>query len=843
MLSLRLLYRNLRSPEVRILGLATIMAVALVSGIAMFTDRLEKAMEAESHAFIAADRVLRSSKKMPSSWATQAADAGLDVAQTVTFASMVFRGEASHLAAVKAVSDGYPLVGQLETRDEPFGNDPVQYHKQGPKPGEVWVEARLFPLLNMSLGEQLEVGERLLTVTQVLINEPDRGQGFMNFGARVLMHTSDLASTGVLQEGSRASFNLLLAGPSQTIDRFIQTMEPGLSVHERVVDVATEQRRVANSLDMARKFLMLSSIFGVLLAGIAIAIAAQRFCNRHIDQVALLKSLGSTTRQIRLLYLGQLIWLGIGASIVGLVVGDLLQSMIARSIAELLTVSLPPPNVIPALLGVAAGFFSLLFFALPPLWPLPRVAPIKILRRETSVPTTPKLVQLGLGVITLFCLMWLYTGAFKLSLAVIVVWTLVAVVAGVMATGGIWLLTRYGELAGSQWRLALASLRRRKSETTLQIVVFGTALMLLSTLMLVQGSLLDEWKLQLPPTAPNHFVVNIAPHEINDFEALIAQQNLTHSGLYPLVRGRLTMVNGEQAKAHRSEGNADSENNTSEESSEPEALTRELNLSWSALLPEGNTLIEGDWWTENQALATKGAAWVSVEQGMARSLSLKLGDTLQFSVGGLTLDAQVASIRTLHWDSMKPNFYVLFEPGALNDFAPMFMTSLYVPPEQTRFVATLLQQHPTVSVIEMEKIFAQIRAVIAQVSGGIQLVFWLVLVAALMVLMSALTASMDGRIQEVGLLRAMGATRAMLSKRLLIEFTALGLIAGVIAAIGADGLLWWLQTSVFKLQWHPHPWVWLATPAFGAVVIGLLGGWSCRQLLSLSPMTVLRMAE
>ncbi|UTA46302.1 FtsX-like permease family protein [Simiduia sp. 21SJ11W-1] len=846
MLSLRLLFRNLRSAEVRILGLATLMAVALVSSIALFADRLERAMEAQSHAFIASDRIIRSNSEIHPDWLAQAQQAGLRTARTTVFQSMVFHGDASHLASVKAVSDGYPLIGELETRLTPFGEGPLTVIKQGPAPGEVWVEGRLFPLLQLQVGDQLEVGEGRFKVSKVLVTEPDRGQGFMSFGARVMMHEQDLPATGVLQEGSRASYNLLLGGEPGEIDNYINALTPALSVHERVIDVAKAQSRIARNLKTAKNFLMLASVFGVLLAGIAVAMAAQRFCARHIDQVALLKSLGVVSAKIQRLYLAQLVWLGALAGSIGLVAGLALQGAIAQSLAQLLTVTLPPPGVLPALLGVGAGFLCLLFFALPPLWPLPRVAPIKVLRRETPVPTTTGRVQLLIGVLSSFGLLWLYSGELMLSLVVMLAWAGVALLAVGVAALSLKLLKRYAANAGSQWRLAIASLQRRKTETHLQVVVFGTALMLLATLLLVRGSLLEEWRLQLPENAPNHFVVNLAPHELPAFETLLATKKLTHSGLYPLVRGRLTHINGEDAKARaiaKAQAQAESEDDNAgsrEGPQGPEAMTRELNLSWTQNVPEGNNLTQGQWWSETESAAA--TPEVSLEAEFAKWRDIELGDELTFSIGGLVTTAKVTSFRTLRWDSLKPNFFVLFNPGALDNFAPMYMTSLYAPPDGGRFVAELVQQHPTALVVEMEKIFAQVRLVIDQVSGSVQLVFWLVFVASMLVLMASVHASMDARTQELGLLRAMGSARGLLRARLWIEFAALGALSGLVAALGAEGLLWGLQRFVFDLKWQLHPWVWIATPAFGALVIGGFGAWSCRHLLRLPPATVLRQA-
>lgn len=822
-----MLRRNARAQEVQILGLAVVLAVGLVTAIALFASRLESAMVANANHFLAADRQIRSNAAIADSWQAQASEAGVRQAFTVEFASMVFKGDHAHLASVKAVSEHYPLLGELEVTDIPFGVTTPEVVTQGPPAGELWVEGRLFPLLNIKLGDWLEVGESELQVTRVLVKEPDRGQGFSSFGARVLMNLQDLPATGVIQDGSRASYRWLLAGDSDSIDQLIKQLNPALTVHQRVVTLAQAQGRVAENLARARSFLMLASVFGLLLAGIAVAIAAQRFCARHVDQVALLKSLGVVAGRIRALYFSQILWLCVIASAIGLFVGWALHWFIAQSLVQLLDVVLPAPGPGPFALGASAGLLCLGLFALPPLWPLPAVAPIKVLRRETPVATTPGKTQLLLGLGSFSLLLWLYTQNVMLTGIVVLAWVLVALLSIALCLLGLRWLHGYAARMGSHWRLAVASLRSRQAETLLQLVVFGSALMLLASLLTMRGSLLDEWRMQLPKDAPNHFVVNVAPHEVAGFEQLLINEGRQHRGLYPMVRGRITAINGEGVDTLRPDR---------EEQEGPEALTRELNLSWSETLPEGNTLVSGEWWsaTNNTDVA------ISVEQELAKNLGVALGDTVTFSIGGLELNAKVASLRSLRWDSFTPNFYVLFSPGALESFAPMYMTSFYAPDDGGRFVASIIKSHPTALVIEMDKIFDQIRQVVEQVSGAVELVFWIVLAASLLVLLAAVSASMEARTQELGLLRALGAGPGLLRWRLVIEFSALGGLAGLLAALGAEGFLFALQTLSFNMEPQFHPWLWIMTPVFGALVIGVLGMVRCQHLLRIEPAQVLR---
>lgn len=826
MLSLKLLWRNLRTPETRILGLACALAVTMVCAIALFAERLEGAMVRSANSFLAADRAIRSSKALPDAWLQAAGAAQLRTARTVSFSSMLYAGDRVHLASVKAVSAAYPLLGQLEVRRQLQAGEPEKL-THGPAPGEVWLEPRLFNLLAIAPGDVIELGDARLRATRVLVAEPDRSQGFTDLGGRALMHYDDLAATAVLQPGSRADYRLLLAGPEQIIDQVIARFDPPLSVHDREVKLAQAQGRVAGNLQRARQFLTLASLFGVLLSGVAMAIAAQRFCVRHIDQVALLKSFGISAARLRWLYLSQLFWLAGLASLVGLSLGYGLHGLLTDAIARLLGASLPAAGPLPAVLAVITGYFCLLFFTLPPLWPLQKVAPVKVIRREMPVPSTPGGLQLLLALCLALIFMWAFTGDLLMSGLVSVGVALVAATAAALA----WLVLRaaqsFAGRVGGRWRLVLATLKSRSAEAVLQLAVISSALLLLGSLLLMRTSLLSEWRSQLPAQAPNVFVVNLSEAELPAFESYLQRLGLQHAGLYPLVRGRVTAVKGQPVSQMGDD--------------RPEALRRELNLSWSAGLPAGNSLVQGHWWPEAEP-AAPGQLRISVEQGLARDLALAPGDVLEFSLGGLPLTARIASVRSLQWGSLQPNFYVLFEPGALADFAPMFMTSLYSAPDQGQFVSGLVKAHPTAIVIDMERVFKQVRQVVDQVSGAVQLVFWMVLLAALLVVLAAVYASMDQRGQELGLLRSLGAGPRLLRASLVLEFALVGALAGLLAAAGSEALLWSLQAWVFKMQWQPHFWLWLLSPLAGALLVAGLGLWACRPLLRLTPADLLRSA-
>ncbi|WP_439133362.1 ABC transporter permease [Pseudomaricurvus sp.] len=825
LLALRLLWRNWRSGEVRILAGALVLAVAVVSCISVFTDRLESALTAQSHTFLGADRVVRSSRPIPSDWQVLADKYQLRTASKTQFASMVFAGDEMHLAAVKAVTDAYPLVGELTVSQQPFATDKAQITvaEGGPPAGEAWVDSRLLPLLKIQLGDEIVVGEKPLTATKVIVDEPDRGSSFSAYGARLLMNDADLAATNVIQPGSRISYGWLVAGTESNLESMLTELTPRLTSHEKIVDVESAQRGLARTLDTSRKFLMLSAMISVLLAGVAIAIAARRFANRHVDQVALMKSLGAGCSSIRQLYGIQLLVLGVLSSAIGLGLGLILQQVIASGVSSILPVALAAPRWTSMLPGVLTGLVCLLFFVAPPMWHLPTIPPLKILRRELAVNSVHFYWQALLGLLAMVVLVAAFSRDWWLSSSIILAMLALLMLVAVFATVLLGLGQKLGRGAGSIWRLALASLQRNSRQSVVQMMVFALALMLLLSLTSLRTSLLQDWKLQLPPETPNHFLLNISPAESTEVAQLMEQQNLNVQHLFPMVRARLTQINGEEP--------------SDEIRKQAEMLRREINLSWSEHLNSDNTVIAGEWWDQWRE---PGIAGVSVEAEAASDLGLELGDDLTFDIGGLPLEARVASIRTLKWDSMNPNFYFLLSPGALDEFSPTYLTSIYLPPEKKQFINQLLGRFPTVVVIEMDRVIAQIQTIVAQVSTGVELMLGLVLLGGFFVMWAAVGSSMDDRMQEAALLRALGSSRHRLLGSLWVEFALLGLFSGIMAAAGSEILLLSIQYWVLDMPLSFHWGIWVWGILGSSLLVGTLGVISCRKVVSTPPGLMLR---
>ncbi|MBN8432252.1 FtsX-like permease family protein [Microbulbifer salipaludis] len=814
MLPLRLLSRDWRGGELALIASALVLAVACVTAIAHFSDRLTRAMHIQSQSFLAAEQVLRSSKEVPQAWLDKADELGLERAKTVTFASMLSAGDEFQFASVKAVSDDYPLVGHLEMR--PAADSEPRVVQQGPAPGEVWLEARLLPLMQRNIGDQLQLGDGSFTISGIIDHEPDRGANLFSMGARVMMHTSDLAATNILQPGSRVNYRYLLAGDDAALETYLKWLRPKLTLHEHITDLKEGQPRVAKALERAESFLYLAASLAVLLASVAVGLAARRYGLRHANYVAVMKSLGAGKHKILGIYLGQMSALAIIATVIGLAVGSIVQSQAVNLLAGFFPVTPPPSSWQPLLVGIATGLACVIGFALPPLFRLAQTDPMQTLRQDWSNPDKREWFGLIPGPLSMLLLIWWLSGSLATTLALLA--GLGLLVGGSAVVNRLLVRGRLAALGGS-WRIALGSLQRRAGFNTLLIAAFGTGLLAMLAMFYARTALIDEWKMQLPENAPNHFLVNIAPYELDGVKQRVADKNLEGTEFYPMVRGRLIAVNGTPV---------------TERENKDGAIRRELNLSWTNTLPADNKIVAGEWWSED---LTEG---VSVEVEVAARLGLSLGDVLRFSIGGLETESTITSLRTLDWNSMRPNFFMLFAPGSLENFPATYIQSFYLPPEDKLFVNELVKNFPSVSIIELDKILDNIRETIGQVAIAIESVLALMLIAGVLVLIAGVRASIAERLQEAAVIRTLGGRRQLLVRSLMIEFGLLGIAAGLLAAFGTEATLAVLSQRVFELPFNFHPGLWLLGPLVGALLVGTAGTLACRSAVSQPPLKVLR---
>ena len=832
-LALRLAARDWRAGELRLLLAALVLAVGAVTAVSLFVDRLQRALVAESATLLGADRVIDSSRAIPQRFRDVAAARGLALADLIRFSSMVFAAGAdrSRLASVKAVTEGYPLRGRLRVADEPFGSG---RRTDGlPAQGEVWLESRLFPALGVKVGDAVSVGYAQFTVAAVLASEPDRGGGFLEFAPRLLMRAEDVPATRVIQPGSRIRYRLQLAGPDNRLRSLHDAIRDELAPGYRWRDVRGANARIRNALERSESFLLLGGLLTVLLAGVAVALSAHRYARRHYDHVAVLKTLGATPGEIQRGYTLVLLIIGIVGALAGLTFGALAHLGIIAALRGFLPVSLPAPGPWPVWMGLLTGFICVLAFGLPPLLSLRGVSPMRVIRRDLT-PDAASAMTYGFATAGGVGLLIWYSGNASLT-----AWAL----AGTVVTVGVFsglalLLLRGGRVvgmqAGSVWRLALAGLHRRHRENIAQVVIFGAAIMLLLIMLLVRTALIDEWRARIPERAPNHFVMNVAPAEAGPVQAMLTARTGYDGRLFPMIRGRITAVNGIAANAWERQRGERTDGRPEPGGRGRPGIRRERNLTFLADVPDHNVVVDGKWWSAGAAPSA------SLEEDYAASLGLAVGDSLTFDVGGLPLTATVTNTRRVEWDSLQPNFFIILSPGALEGQAATYMTSFYLPPERKPFLNELLSRYPTVSVIDVDQIIAHLRRIIARVAQAVELMLALVLCAGVLVLIASIQSSRDSRLKELALLRALGGTRRLITGALVIEFAALGAFAGTVAVIGAEITTFVLNSQVFELPTGLHPRLWAVGPLFGMLVVTAVGYLGTRGLVHAPPATVLR---
>ncbi len=821
-LAWRLLLRDARAGELRVLFFALLVAVAASTAIGYFGARLNGAMLLRATEFLGADLVLSGSAAALPEQVEAGTQLGLEHAQVVEFASVIAGEQSIQLASIKAASGGYPLRGELKSAAEPYA---AEQPGGGPGPGEAWAEARLFAALDLRVGQSIEVGNRQLRLTRVLTYEPDRAGDFYSLTPRVLINLEDLASTGVVQPGSRVRYRDLWRGDSETLARYREATEKSLAAHQRLEDARDGNRQIGGALGRAERYLNLASLAAVLLAGVAVALSVARFAARRFDASALLRCLGLSRREALSLFALQLAMLGLLACLAGALLGWIGQLVLFQLLQGLLPPGVPPGGLLPAIAGMATGLVALAGFALPPLAALGRVPPLRVLRRDLlPVPPSSWLVY-GAALLALGLIMWRLSLDLKLTLGLLGGGLLATLLLGGALLFGLSALRRLLARASLPWRLGLGQLLRHPLAAAGQSLAFGLILLAMALIALLRGELLDTWQDQLPAESPNHFALNVLPEEREAFAARLAELSPHPAPLYPIVAGRLTLINGEPVQGI-----------VSKDSQGERAIQRDLSLTWAANLPAGNVLVDGQWWND---LPQSDLPGVSVESELAESLGLKLGDELNFSVGGLERKARVSSLRQVEWDSFQPNFYMIFEPGTLQDLPATYLTSFYLPPHSEKQLVELSRQFPAVTLLQVEALLEQLRSIMAQVSLAVEYVLLFVLAAGLAVLFAGLQATLDERLRQGALLRALGAERRLLLRARRAEFGLLGAGSGLLAAVGCELASFLLYRYALELQWQPHPWL-LLLPLIGALLVGGAGVWGTRRALNASPLTVLR---
>ncbi len=821
-LAWRLLARDYRAGELALIAAAIFIAVASVTTVGFFVGRVQLALEQQANRLLGADLVIADSRPFAPELREGAASRGLAVMEVLRFPSMALRGDLSTLAEIKAVGPGYPLRGELRVTERLF--EPDRRADAVPPPGEVWVDERLYTSLDLGAVDRITLGNREFRVSAIITHEPGVEMGFLAGAPRVLLNAEDLASTGLIQPGSRVRYRLDVAGSEDAVARYREWVRMRLQPGQRLEGIRDARPQLRSALDRAQRFLNLAALTSVLLAAVAIALATRRYLQRHLDGCAVMRCLGAPQSLITRLYVMHFTMLGLLAAAAGVATGALAQTLLTTWLGEVVAVTLPPAGAMPAVQGMLVGLLLLLGFALPPLMSLAQVPTLRVLRRELGLPKASGILgyALGAGVIA-GMILW---QAQELRFGLTVLGWLTAAMAAAFALG--WLLLRaLGVFRGRgiSWRFGIASLQRRAFGTILQIMALGLGVMALLTLTLIRGDLMRNWQESLPPDAPNRFIINIQRDQVEPIREFFAARGLRSPEIFPMVRGRLTRIGDRSVSA---DDYADER---------PKRLvTREFNLSWATRMQPDNRIVAGRWWGEGVTRADQ----FSVERGLAEALGIRMGDVLTFDIAGAPVSATVTSLRSVEWDSFNVNFFVVAPPGLFDAHPATHVTSFHLVAGQAGFLNSLVRAFPNIVLIDIAQAMAQVQKMMEQAARAVQFVFLFTLVAGLVVLYAAVASSQDERVYQATLMRALGASRAQVQRAHLAEFTLIGAVAGLVASAGATGLAYFIARRFLQLDYAPDPTVWLIGVAGTAAGVACAGWLVTRRLLSVPPLGVLR---
>ena len=841
----RNLWRDFRSGELNLLIISVVLAVAALTAVGFFSDRLQAGLWRDARQLLGGDAVVVSDKPTPANFQQKAQALGLKTNATLSFPSMAraddAKGGETKLVALKAVSEGYPLRGQMSLLNLQ-GSDaikpdlsksyPAKPTREVPQPGQAWVDPALLEVLNLQMGDALWLGDKAFQIAALIDREPDRGAGFMNFAPRVMIHQSDVMATGLIQPASRLSYRMAVAGEASqaNVQQFLKWARDEVAKPEvrgiQVESMESGRPEMRQTLDRAEKFLNLVALLAALLCAVAVALAARTFASKHLDGCALLRVLGQSQKTLSVAYAFEFITAGLAASLLGVIMGYGIHHAFIWLLAGLVDVQLPPSSGAPALLGLGMGLTLLLAFGLPPVLQLAKVPAMRVIRRDMG-----GLQPASLGV--------LLTGL--VGFAGALMWASRDVKLGLMTVGGFAIATLM--FAGATW-LVLKLLRKWvPSDTTprwlllatrqvmarpvyavVQVSALSVGLLALVLLVLLRTDLISSWRKATPVNAPDRFVINVQPDQTQAFQDKLSQVGVKDYDWYPMIRGRLVAVNDREVSPL---------DYTDERAKR--LVDREFNLSARATQPEHNSVVKGQW-QEGEKDA------VSVEVGIAQTLGLKMGDRLRFDVGGVISEGRVTSLRKVDWGSMRANFFVIYPVDNLPE-VPLSYMAAFKTPDVPAFERNLLQQFPNVTSVDLRASLMQVQKVLDQVIRAVEFLFAFTLLAGLLVLTAAVTSTREERKREFAIMRALGATGRLLSQVQTAELMGVGLMAGFLASMVAELVGWGLARFVFEFEWTASLWVPVAGALTGAVLAWVAGWWGLAEVLRQPVSQTLRQAS
>ena len=829
-LGARSLWRDLRSGELRLLIVAVTLAVAALTAVGFFADRLKSGLQRDAHQLLGGDAAISSNNPTPATFAAKAHALGLDVVQSVSFPTMARasddKGSGAKLVSLKVVAPGYPLRGSLTVANQPGAAEALT--RSIPAPGEAWIDAGLLGAIGVQMGDELLLGEARLRIAKIIVNEPDRGAGFMNFAPRVMINQADVEATQLIQPASRLSYRLAVAGADKPVAAFVAWAQNEVkSVRGlRLESLDSGRPELGQTLARAEKFLNLIALLAALLSAVAVALAARGFAARHLDDCAMLRVLGLSQRSIASSYAFEFTLVGLLASVLGLVFGYAVHYVFVLLLAGLVDSALPAAGLWPVIFGIGMGLTLLLAFGLPPVLQLAQVPPLRVIRRDVGNLKPASIGVLAVGVAGFAILLLAASSDVKLGLIAVGGFAAATLVFAALSWLAVSLLRRSVNEATAPRALVLATrqLSARPAYAVVQVSALAVGLLALVLLVLLRTDLISSWRQATPADAPNRFVINIMPEQGAAFVKALRAAGVDKYDWYPMIRARLIAIN---AKTVSADSYADE--------NAKHMIEREFNLSYSASKPAQNEVTAGRWIVDEQGA-------VSVEEGIAKTLGLKLGDTLRFDVGGVQTDSKITSLRKVNWGSMRANFFVMYPVARLPDVPATYM-SAFKAPLTPNFDNALVRQFPNITSVDLTSTIAQVQRVLDQVIGAVEFLFSFTLAAGLVVLFTAVTATRDEREREFAIMRALGARSSLLRQVQSTELIGVGLLAGLLASLVAMGVGWALARYVFEFEWVVSLWVPLLGSLSGALLALAAGWWGLREILQRPVMQTLRSTE
>lgn len=819
-LAKKMLIKDWKMGELKVLVASVLVAVASITTIGVFVERVQYSIERQASSILGGDRRVSSRIELDPSWRKEAEKRQLAVSEGISLVTMMSSDEKFQLVYMQAIDEQFPLRGAIKLADKPFA--PGEAVSGAPPSGSIWVNPKLLPLLNIQVGDSVQLGDKRVKVAALVVEEPGGGAEVFNVAPNIYLNQSDLAATALIQPGSRITYNLLLAGNSQSIKGFDEWLRPQLNASQNLLGGKNSSQALGRAFERSDKYLHLAAIVSVLLAGVAIAMASQRYAQRHFDSVAIFRCLGASRRQALSVFMLVLVFLSILVSAFGVAFGFGFQAILFELLKGYFPIEIDYVVVKPIIVGLLTGVVIILGFSAPSLLRLSQVSPLRVLRRDLAPMSAGYVLIYTFSLLTLSGLLFWYTGNAAIVLAFLLVSPLLVFLFMAVSKVAIAVASRLTIFSSNSYRFGLRQLHRFRHASQIQIAALSFAILIVMVVLYVRSDLLQEWQAKIPDDSPNYFIINIQPEQVEGLQAFFAQRNVVNENYYPMIRGRLSAVNG-VAVEERYGGDGTRHN----------SLRRELNLSWSETLQSSNQIIEGDWHGGDPE-------FISVESRMAERLGIGLGDKLTFTITGQDVTKTINSIREVDWDSFQPNFYVIFGKGVLDRFSQSFITSTYLPKEKRATLVELVKAYPTLTVIDLDPIMNQVKNILAQVTLAVEFIFAFTFVSGLVVLIASIESTQDERQRNSVIVRTLGASRRFIASSISVEMVCIGILAGVLAAGGTELIGFVLARWVFTLEPSLHPWLWIVGPIMGVLATWVTSIQLVRTVANQAPLKILR---